>query len=181
MRTIVNSRGMLVGLALLATAGMTACSANRTPGVASPGTHETTTSPPVAAPSTTPAATGGVQNLLITSAEKSQLTAAFVALKGIPLSDVAGADPTPGSAYYAYDPATDTYWALAHFESSSTAPFDVMVNFQDGGSIGMFRKTGAAAWQVQLGGVPPWCTDSKFFPLPVLTAWSISAPTGLSC
>jgi hypothetical protein len=104
-----------------------------------------------------------------------------VALKGIPLSDVAGADPTPGSVYYAHDPATDTYWALAHFESSSTAPFDVMVNFQDGGSIGMFRKTGAGGWQVQFGGVPPWCTDSKFFPLPVLAAWSISAPTGLTC
>ena len=160
---------------------MTACSANRTPSNTGPGTGQTTTSAPVAAPSATPTAPRGVQNLVITTAEKSQLTAAFEALKGIPLADIAGAGPTPGSVYYAYDPAADTYWALADFESSSTAPFEVMVNFQDGGSIGMFRKTGAGAWHVQLGGVPPWCTDSKFFPLPVLAAWSISAPTGLTC
>jgi hypothetical protein len=204
MRTIVNSRGMLVGLALLATAGMTACSATRTPGAGGPNNAQTTApaasaaasegaspaasaaasrgAPPAAAtPGATPTAPGGVQNLVITSAERSQLTAAFVALKGIPLTDVAGADPTPGSVYYAYVPATRTYWALAHFEPSAMAPFDVKVNFQDGGGIGMFQKTGAGAWHVQFGGVPTWCTEPKFFPLAVLAAWSRSAPPGLTC
>jgi len=189
MRTIVNSRGMLAGLALLAAAGMTACSANRTPSSTGPDNAQMTApaasaaasraaSPAAAIPSATPT---GIQNLVITGAEKSQLTATFMTFKGIPLSDIAGAGPTPGSVYYAYDPATDTHWALADFESSTTAPFDVMVNFQDGGSMGMYRQTGAGAWQVQLGGVPPWCTESKFFPRTVLTTWSISAPTGLTC
>src|SRR5215469_2121644 len=107
MRTIVNSRGMLVGLALLATAGMSACSANRTPSNTGPGTGQTTTSAPVAAPSATPTAPRRVQNLVITTAEKGDLTAAFVAVKGIPLADIAGDGPTPGSVYYAYDPAAD--------------------------------------------------------------------------
>jgi hypothetical protein len=185
MPTIANSRGMLVGLALLATAGMTACSANRTPSnnqtaAAASAAASHGASPAATTPSATPT---GIQNLVITSAEKSQLTAAFVALKGIPLSDVAGANPTPGSVYYAYDPATNTHWALADFETSGTAPFDVMVNFQDGGGMGMFRQTGADAWQVQLGAVPPWCAESKFFPLPVLAAWSMptSKPAGLGC
>lgn len=188
MRAIWNSRGILVGLALVATAGMTACSANRTPTSAGPGSGQTATastaaSQPADASSVSATAQGGVQNLVITSAEKSQLTAAFVALKGISLSDIAGAGPTAGSVYYAYDPSTDTYWALAGFETSTTAPFDVQVNFQDGGNTGMFRKAGAGAWQVQLGGVPPWCAESTFFPLPVLAAWSMptSKPAGLGC
>jgi hypothetical protein len=187
MRTIVHSRGMLLVLALLATAGMTACSAARAPSSAGPGNGQTTAprataagSQSAVAPSPSPT---GVQNLVISSSEKGDLTAAFVALKGIPLSDIAGAGPTPGSVYYAYDPATDTYWALAGFETSSTAPFDVQVNFQDGGNMGMFRKAGAGAWQVQLGAVPPWCAESTFFPLPVLAAWSMptSKPAGLGC
>lgn len=45
------------------------------------------------------------------------------------------------------------------------------------------RTPGAGAWQVQLGGVPPWCTESQFFLLPVLAAWSMptTKPAGLGC
>jgi hypothetical protein len=192
VRAIVKSRGILAGLALVATAGMTACSANGTPTNSGQGNVQTTNpaattsaaaAQTAAAPSATPSSTGGIQNLVISAAEKSQLTAAFVALKGISLSDVAGAGPTQGSVYYAYDPATDTYWALAQFATSSTASFNVQVNFQDGGSIGMFRKAGAGAWQVQLGSVPEWCGEAQFFPLPVLAAWSMptTKPAGLGC
>ena len=196
MRTIVNSRGMLVGLALLATAGMTACSANRPPSFAGPGTGQTTTSspaaaaaaattatsPPAAAPSARPAVPGGAQNLVITSAERSALTTAYLAFRGrIPLSDVAGEGPMPGSVYYAYDSATNTYWALADFEPSSTASFDVMLSFQDGGGIAMFQKVGAAAWGEESPGVPPFCGEAKFFPQTVLLAWGMSAPPDLTC
>jgi hypothetical protein len=188
VRTIVNRRGIVVGLALLATVGMTACSANRTPSGAGPTTAQTSVpaanaaaSQSAAAPSPTPT---GIQNLVISSAGKSDLTTAFVAFKGISLSDIAGGGPTAGSVYYAYDPSTDTYWALADFATSSTASMQVQVNFQDGGSIGMFRRAGAAgAWHVQLGGIPEWCSESTFFPLPVLAAWSIptTKPAGLGC
>jgi hypothetical protein len=174
-------------LAVLATASLAACSTNQTPSSAGPDNGQTSppaataaASEPAAAPSPTPT---GVQNLVITSAEKSDLTAAFVAFKGISLSDVLGGAPTPGSVYYAYDPATDTYWALAGFETSPTASMQVQVNFQDGGNMGMYRKVGTGAWQVQLGGVPPWCAESTFFPLPVLAAWSMptTKPAGLGC
>lgn len=187
MRTIVNRRATLVGLAMLATAGISACSATPTPSSAGPDNGQTTVPAASAAasqPAVTPTATPtGVQNLVITSTEKSDLTAAFVAYKQIPLSDVAGAAPTPGYTYYAYDPATDTYWGLADFEPSGTAPLDVQVSFQDGGETGMFRKTGAGSWQVQLGGMPPWCAEAQFFPLPVLAAWSMptTQPAGLGC
>jgi len=46
VRTIVNSRVMLIGLALAAIAGMTACSANRTPGNTGPDNGQT--NPPAA-------------------------------------------------------------------------------------------------------------------------------------
>lgn len=166
---------------------MSACSANRAPGSAGPGTGQTTApaasaaaSQPAAAPSPTPT---GIQNLVITSTEKSDLTAAFVAFKGISISDVNGGAPAAGSVYYAYDPATDTYWALAEFGVSAAASQDVQVGFQDGGGMGMFRKVGTGSWQVQLGGVPPWCSEAQFFPLPVLAAWSMptTKPAGLGC
>jgi hypothetical protein len=134
------------------------------------------------APSATPTGPGSVQSLVITGAEKSELTAAYLAFRGeIPLSDVAGEGPVPGSVYYAYDLATDTYWALAVFEPSSTASLDVQVGFQDGGGIGMFQKDGATAWQAESAGEPAYCAEARYFPQAVLTVWSISPPPGLTC
>ena len=178
MGTIVKCRAILVGLALMATAGMAACSANRTPGSDAPGNSQTTApaataaaSQQAAAPSPTPT---GIQNLVISSAEKSQLAAAYVASKSISLSDLAGGGPAAGSVYYAYDPSTDTYWALASFAPSSTASLNVQVGFQDGGSYGMYKKAGSGSWQVQQPGFPEICGEAKFFPQAVLTAWGIS-------
>ncbi len=104
-----------------------------------------------------------------------------MAFKQISASDVAGTQP--GTVYYAYDPATDTYWAMANFDPSSTAPMDVVVDFQDGGSTGLFQKAGAGPWQVQLGSVPPICAELRFFPSAILAAWSMptAAPTGVCC
>lgn len=190
MRAIVNGRSILVGIALLATAAVTACSANGTPGRAGPGNSQTTTpaattaaSRPVESPSASPAGSTGVQNLVISGAERSELTAAYVAWRRISLADIGGAGPVPGSVYYAYDPATDTYWALADFEPSSTASLDVQVGFQDGGGIAMYQKAGPGSWQVGNAGVPPFCGEVKFFPAAVLKAWLMptAAPPGLSC
>lgn len=154
MRAIVTGRGILVvGTALLAAAGMCACSANQTPNGTGRGNGQLTTSAatasgPAAAPSegapNTTTGPSAVQNLVISSTEKSELTAAFVAYKRISLSDMIGADPMPGSVYYAYDPATEIYWAMASFATSSTASFNAQVSFQDGGNMGLFRKTHGA-------------------------------------
>ena len=182
VRTIVNSRGILVGLALLATASLSACSTNQTPGSAGPDNGQTTapaataaasqgTSPAAATPSATPT---GVQNLVISSAGKSELTAAYVASRSISISDLAGGGPEAGSVYYAYDPSTDTYWALASFAPSSTASMNAQVGFQDGGSYGMYKKVGSGSWQVQQPGFPEICGEAKFFPQAVLTVWEIS-------
>ena len=178
MHTIVKCRAILVGLALMATAGLSACSANQTPNSAGPDNGQTTApaataaaSQPAAVPSPTPT---GIQNLVISSAEKSDLTAAYVASKSISISDLAGGGPEAGSVYYAYDPSTDTYWALASFAPSSTASLNVQVGFQDGGSYGMYKKAGSGSWQVQQPGFPEICGEAKFFPQAVLTAWGIS-------
>lgn len=197
MVRIVNSSGMLVTLGLLAAVCTTACSASRVPNSAGPGAGHATTpaasspapagsaSPSAAAPSSAPSGSGGVQNLVVSTVVRSELTAAYAADRGIPVSDVAGADPMPGSVYYAYDPATDTYWAEAHFEPSSTAPSSVQVSFQDGTGIGMFKKVGTATWQVQINLNPILCAELRFFPLTVLQAWALptapQASSGLTC
>jgi hypothetical protein len=194
MRATVNARGVLIALALLATAAITACSANQTPSSAGPSDGPRTTpaataaagaaaSSPAGAPSATPAASGGVQNLVISNSEKSELTTAYAAWRGISLSDIGGAGPLPGSVYYAYDPTTDTYWALADFEPSSTASLDVQVAFQDGGGIAMYQMVGGGSWQIETAGSPSFCSEVKFFPTGVLEAWSMQTtpPAGLTC
>jgi hypothetical protein len=113
-----------------------------------------------------------VRNLTVGTDVRSELTAAYVALRGIKPSDVAGDAPSAGSVYYAYDPASRTYWAQAHFEPSTTASQEVQVNFQDGGSYGLFKKVGTGSWQVVIGGEPGVCAELRFFPKKVLTAWS---------
>jgi hypothetical protein len=93
------------------------------------------------------------------------------------LSDVAGSSPSPGSVYYAYDPGTGTYWALARFEPSKTASLNVQVNFQDGASYGLFTKPGTGTWRVQTGRIPLVCGEVRFFPRTVLAAWSLPTDT----
>ncbi|TVZ05642.1 hypothetical protein EAS64_14145 [Trebonia kvetii] len=114
---------------------------------------------------------GGVQNLMATAAVRSALLQAYVAMKHIPASDVAGSKPD--SVYYGYDKATKTYWAMASYETSSKASQAVQVNFQDGGDTGLFKRVGAGTWQASLGGMPGICVELRFFPKAVLAAWSL--------
>jgi hypothetical protein len=185
MRTITIRRGMLLSVGLAATLSMAACAASKPPNSAGLGTSHTV--PPAVSRTPTHAATptrpGGVENLVISSAVRSELTAAYIADRGISLSDVSGGGPMPGSVYYAHDPAKDTYWALAGFEPSSTASLNVQVGFQDGGGSPMFRKVGAGAWHVGNPGVPSFCGEVQWFPLAVLSAWSLptTPAPGLTC
>jgi hypothetical protein len=183
MRVIVNSRGMLAGLALLATVSVAACTAHPAGNVAAQPSSPAATLPAAsAAPSGAPSATTGprgIQNLDITSAERGELTAAFLARTGIPLSDVSGGGPRPGSVYYAYDPATATYWATADFTPVKGLSPSALEAFEGGGTIGMFRKAGAGSWQMQTGASSLGCLAPRFFPKAVLIAWSL--PTAPRC
>jgi hypothetical protein len=194
MRAFHGSWRMLAGAGLLAAIAVTGCTAGSTtsPGVAGggqptsqPATTAVGTAPAgqsaAPTPSASPTESAGIENLLVSSDLRSQLTAAYVALRQIPGSDVSGT--RPDSVYYAYDQSTNTYWAMADFMPAKTAPQNVLVNFQDGGSSGLFTKAGSGPWQVREGGIPAVCVESEFFPKPVLAAWSISTnrPPGLNC
>jgi hypothetical protein len=122
-----------------------------------------------------------VRNLVVDASVRSSLTAAFVGFKQIESTDVAGTEA--GSVYYAYDPSTGTYWAMARFVPSATASQNVLVGFQDGGNIGLFTRTGTGIWQVAMAGEPPLCAELRYFPKSVLTAWAINTtlPQGMGC
>lgn len=192
MRVIVISRAMAAGLTVLLAVSIAACSANLAPSNAGPDNDQAVTpaasttpsaaaSPTAAAPSATPATPGGVQNLVITSAEISELTAGFAAREGMSVSSVLGGGPLPGSVYYAYDPATGTYWALANFEliGGMTVPVPMM-----------FQKAGTGPWQYQRADLSqngtqldPTCSELQWFPAAVLMAWSMptAPPAGVTC
>jgi hypothetical protein len=179
MRTITVRLRVLGWLGLLATVAVAGCAAISTSSPAAPG-HSRSASPAAAtavspAAVSAPAGTGGVRKLPVSRDVRNELTVAYVNLRGISLSDVAGT--IPGSVYYAYDPATDTYWAEANFLPSRTASQKVLVGFQDGASIGLFARAARSSWQVQLGGEPVACAEVPFFPPAVLMAWSLPADT----
>ena len=176
MRTITVRPRVLGWLGLLATVAAAGCTATSTSGPAVPG-HGRPASPAAAtavspvASSSVPAGTGGVRNLPVSRDVLTELTVAFVNAKGIPLSDVAGT--LPGSVYYAYDPATDTYWAEAGFLPSRTASQTVLTDFQDGASVGLFARAAGSGWQAEVGHAPIVCAEVPFFPPAVLMAWSL--------
>jgi len=188
MGTVMASRRMLYRglLGLLAAVAVAGCTASPASSPAAPG-HGRSASPsaltavsPGAASGSASAGPGGVRALAVSPDVRRELTAAFANYKGISPSDIAEIEP--GSVYYADDPATDTYWARADFLPSGTAPFKVLVGFQDGASIGLFTRFANGSWQVQLGGEPAVCTEVAFFPPAVLTAWSLPADTaGFDC
>jgi hypothetical protein len=181
MRTIMVSRRMLGWLGLLATVAVAGCTATAT-STSSPAAPDRSASPaattavsPRATAGSAPAGPGGVRNLAVNREARNELTAAYADYRGISPADVAGT--RPGSVYYAYDPATYTYWAQADFAPSSTASFKVLVGFQDGASIGLFTRIANGRWQVRLGGEPVVCAEVRFFPQAVLTAWSLRLDT----
>ena len=188
MGTAMASRRMLCrGLLGLGAAVVTGdCAASPASSPAAPG-HGRSASPsaltavsPGAVSGSASAGPGGARALAVSPAVRNELTAAFADYKGISPSDIAEIEP--GSVYYAYDPATGTYWALADFLPSLTAPSRVLVGFQDGASIGLFTRIANGSWQVQMGGEPAVCTEVAFFPPAVLTAWSLPADTaGFGC
>ncbi len=93
-------------------------------------------------------------NEKVTTPLRNQLIAAAAKINGnVPVAQYAGLEP--GRTYYAFDPATKTYWAGAglvpHSDSTAAA-----VSVQDNGSYNLFRRTVGGSWtayDVGLAGV----------------------------
>jgi hypothetical protein len=177
-------------LGLLILGGITGCTASSPPTTASgsarsapPATSAPASTATIPAVTTSPSASagqGGVQNLVASNSLRTQLITVFATYKQIPMSEMTGIQQ--GSLYYAYDPSTGTYWAMAIFTVSASAPQAVQVDLQDGGNTGLFKMIGGGAWQMQLGGVPPVCAYGPFFPAAVLAAWALPAQVaGIPC
>jgi hypothetical protein len=136
----------------------------------SSGSTTTSTSAPAApkSPTTTPT-TGGAQNLPVTDAIRSQLVQAGAALNHLSSSDYTGL--RAGSTFYAYDPATSTYWAAAAMDPSS-ASMAAQVASQDDGSYLLFTQPTGGGWTAQndgLGGIDG--TPCPAIPASVVAAW----------
>jgi hypothetical protein len=120
-----------------------------------------------ATPTTSPA---GAQNLVAGSTVRAALVAAGAQSHGLAASDYTGL--VPGETYYAFDPATSTYWAGAGLvPSSSSMPAQVSV--QDDGSYLLFSKSSGGGWSatnVGLAGIAG-STCPKPVPASVLKVW----------
>jgi hypothetical protein len=187
MRGILNRKAMLACLVTLVAASVAACTARAASNASAPPDSQQSTSPaalaaaspagsaPAGQPSATPTAAGTVQNLVISTAERNELTAVYASTyaadTNVPVSALGAPAATPGTVYYAYDPATDTYWALARFEP--TAAMSDQTAYMDGTSEGMFKAIGTGPWQVTIPINPDVCQEIQFFPAAVLAAWSL--------
>jgi hypothetical protein len=75
--------------------------------------------------------------------------------------------------YYAYEPSTGTFWAVAEMEPLPSAPVSVLVKFQDGANRAIFSRTGASGWSVvSLVGEPP-CYSRDGLPSVVQSLWGL--------
>jgi hypothetical protein len=149
--------GALVAVGSLAVAG---CSS-------SPAAQNTTTSTTVPSGTTATADTGTVTtgpsttatssntvNQPVTDQLRAQLVAAGAALNSIPVAQYTGL--APGLTYYAYDSATQTYWAAARLVPAPTSdpsnPSRAQVASQDDGSYYLFRQPRGGSWTAYADG-----------------------------
>jgi hypothetical protein len=104
----------------------------------------------------------GAQNLLVDDFVRNGLATAWAAGQRLQRSDVAGT--RKGSVFYAYDPSSAKYWAIADFEPSASALAkhgtlnggngDPLIQFQDGPFI--FSRSAGGSWTLvgDTGGGP---------------------------
>jgi hypothetical protein len=137
------------------------------------------TSAPTTPATTAKAVTNGAapMNLVTTNAVRAALVDAFATGQHISRSYVAGT--APGSVYYAYDPGTHAYWALAQFSSSAAAAQahqqfagtakDPYIQFQDGPWI--FKSPDNSSWTLvgDTGGTV--CPSS--LPMSLVRLWNL--------
>jgi hypothetical protein len=139
----------------------------------------TTSSTPatsVSTSSTSSSTTSAAENLPMTSAVEAQLLAAEAAAHNLPASAYTGL--VKGSVYYAYDPATGTYWAGAAATPSSSSE-QAEASVDDNGAYGLYERVGSGSWterDVAMTGIDgDNCTI--VIPADVLALWGWAAGT----
>ena len=129
--------------------------------------------PPTTVPTST--STSSAQNLVVTDTVRSQLLQAGAKLNNLPASAYTGL--RPGRTYYAYDPATATYWAGAQLVPSSSS-LAAQVSVQDDGAYDIFTSTTGGAWTASLDGLGGiGGTSCTPIPASVLAVWHWSPGT----
>jgi hypothetical protein len=128
------------------------------------------------APTTTASTSGqsGASNLTVTDAVRSQLLGAGAAYNGVPVSEYSGL--ASGLTYYAYDSATETYWAGARLSPVLTPadqpPSQAEISAQDAGSYLIFSQPKGGAWKAYAAGNTGQGTPCPVtVPAPVLAVW----------
>ncbi|HWD08014.1 MAG TPA: hypothetical protein VHA57_02860 [Actinomycetota bacterium] len=131
---------------------------------------------PYPSPSASASLAGAAQNLIVTDALRAQLLAAGAALHGLPTSDYTGL--VAGQTYYAFDPATGTYWAGAAL-SPSASSYQAQVSAQDDGSYLLFEKQSGGTWTAKSDGLTgiPGSTCPLPVPAAVLALWHWTSGT----
>lgn len=151
----------LILLCIAAPLGLAACSSGSSSSAPPATTGTGSTSSPT---------TAVVTNLVIGTSVRAQLVAAGAALHKLPTTDYTGL--IPGETYYAYDPATKTYWAGAGLVASSTSN-QARIGNQDDGAYLVFDRPAGGSWRAYDAGIPgdTHFTCSMKVPAPVLAAW----------
>jgi hypothetical protein len=120
---------------------------------------------------TTTTSASATSNLVVTDELRSQLVAAGAAHNSLPASDYTGL--RPGETYYAYDADTQTYWAAASLDpSTSSTPAQVAA--QDDGAYLLFERARSGTWTVYdvgLAGTPEGSACPVTVPSAILTLW----------
>ncbi len=83
-----------------------------------------------------------------------------------------------GTLYYAFDPATTTYyWAVATFSATAAASQSLaFVGFQDGGNQAVFMRLTGQPWSVKSIGP---CMAG--LPVAVAAAWAVTGNASPMC
>jgi hypothetical protein len=167
---------VIVSVALGAcSAATTTPSATRSATTAAPHRSGTATtagsSTATTSPSTTSTAALATANLVVTDEIRSELTAAGAMLDSLPASAYTGL--RPGETYYAYDAATQTYWASGGLVPSASS-MQAQVSTQDDGAYLLFSRPAGGAWKayaVGLAGTTEGSPCPIAVPAAVLQLW----------
>jgi hypothetical protein len=164
-------------LAALALAGCSNSSSSGTTTTTSTSESATTTSSTASTSSTTPAA---AVNVPVTDQIRTQLLAAGAAVNNIPVTQYSGL--APGLTYYAFDRATNTYWAGARLvpapSSDPDNPTQAQVASQDDGAYYLFKQPRGGSWTAYPDGATGPGPDCQLtVPAPVLVVWGWPAGT----
>jgi hypothetical protein len=139
----------ILGVGLAACGGSTARGASST----TTSTAITTSAPPGSASTSvvaTTAPSSGTRNLVVTDDIRSQLVAAGAQLNSLSANDYTGL--RAGETFYAYDRATQTYWAGAGLDPSSSST-RAQIAAQDDGAYLLFERPASGAWKAYAVGL----------------------------